>query len=115
MSFLIPNPNSRLARTRLFALDFDGQPARVIATSLVVVQVVLFLVGRAFDLAAGSAVAYGFFAAMLLFALLVLADAVSVRMPLGRAAFWAAVVTIGMIFGAIPYALRRQHLTRATH
>ena len=111
-TLMAPNPNSQLDRTNWFAVDFDAQPARVIATSLVVVQVALFLVGRAIDLATQSAVAYGFFAAMLLFATLVFADALSVRMPIRRAAFWAAAVTIGMIFGAIPYAHRRQSLRR---
>ncbi len=114
-TMMISHPNSQLDRSHWFSIDFDREPVRVIATSLVVVQVALFLIGRAFDLIVGSAVAYGFFATMLLFATLVFADARSVRMPLRRAAFWAAAVTIGMIFGAIPYALRRQHLTRATH
>jgi hypothetical protein len=49
---------------------------------------------------------------MLLFATLVFVDARSVRMPIRRAAFWAGAVTIGMIFGAIPYARRRQSLRR---
>ena len=111
-TLMAPNPNSQLDHTNWFAIDFDAQPARVIATSLVVVQVALFLIGRGIDLATQSAVAYGFFATMLLFATLVFVDALSVRMPLRRAAFWAAVVTIGMIFGAIPYARRRQSLRR---
>ena len=112
-TLMAPNPNSQLDRAHWFAIDFDAQPARVIATSLVVVQVALFLIGRAFDLAVRAEVAYGFFATMLLFAALVFMDALSVRMPIKRAALWAAAVTIGMIFGAIPYAQRRAHLTRA--
>jgi hypothetical protein len=114
-TLMAPNPNSQLDRANWFAVNFDAQPARVIATSLVVVQVALFLIGRAFDLAVRAGVAYGFFATMLLFAALVFGDAVSVRMPIKRAALWAAAVTIGMIFGAIPYARRRAHLTRAGH
>lgn len=112
-TILAPNPNAKLDRTNWFAIDFDRQPTRVVATSLVIVQVALFLAGRMIDLATQSQVAYGFFGTMLLFGLLVYADALSVRMPVKRAVFWAAAVTIGMIFGAIPYARRRQHLTRA--
>jgi hypothetical protein len=103
---------SRSAIGHWLALDFDGQPARVIAVSLFAVQVVLFLIGRAVDWAVGGPRAYGFFVAMLIYACLVGLDALSVRMPLRRAAFWAAVVTFGLIFGAIPYARRRQHLRR---
>jgi hypothetical protein len=111
-TLMAPNPNSQLDRTNWFAIDFDAQPARVIATSLVVIQVALFLIGRAIDLATQSAVAYGFFATMLRFATLVFTDAVRVRMPIRRAAFWAGAVTFGMIFGAIPYAQWRARLTR---
>ena len=113
-TMMVQHPNSQLDRTHWFSIDFDGEPARVIATSLVIVQVAFFLIGRAIDLATQSQVAYGFFATMLLFAALVFADALSVRMPIRRALLWAGAVTIGMIFGAIPYARRRAKLTRAT-
>jgi hypothetical protein len=39
-------------------------------------------------------------------------DALQVGYSFWRACFWATVVTIGWIFGAIPYALRRQHPRR---
>jgi hypothetical protein len=106
-----PGSLRHLREPEWFTVDFDGRSPAVIAISLFTVQAALFLVGRAVDVATGTDVAYGFVVTMLLFAALVFADARSVRFPLRQAAFWAAVVTIGMILGAIPYA-RRRHLRR---
>ncbi|HVL26302.1 MAG TPA: hypothetical protein VM450_19580 [Thermomicrobiales bacterium] len=104
-------PLRHLREPAWFSVEFDGRSSTVIAVSLFTVQVGLFLVGRAVDLILATDVAYGFVVTMLLFATLVFADARSVRFPLKQAALWAALVTFGMVFGAIPYA-RRRHLLR---
>jgi hypothetical protein len=95
-----------------FAVDFDGQPARVIALSLFAAQAALLALGWAVDRAIGSDLA-GFSTTMLLYAALVYLDARSVRYPAKRAAVWAAVAMFGLIVGAYAYARRRQHLRRA--
>ena len=94
------------------ALNFDSRPWTAIAVWLFAAQVVLLLISRAVDAIWFPVTSYGFFAAMLLFAGYVFLDALQVRYSFWRACFWATVVTIGWIFGAIPYALRRQHLRR---
>ena len=95
-----------------FAVDFDGRPWPVIAASLFAVQVALFAASRAVDLLVVPETGYGFLAAMLLFAGLVFADALSVGLGTKEAVAWASVVTLGWIVGAVPYARRRQHLRR---
>jgi hypothetical protein len=94
------------------ALDFDGRPWTAIAAWLFAAQVVLFLISRAVDAIWFPVTSTGFFAAMLLFAGYVFLDALQVGYSFWRAGFWASVVTIGWIFGAVPYALRRQHRRR---
>jgi hypothetical protein len=94
------------------ALDFDGRPWTAIAGWLFAAQVVLFVSSLVVDAMWFPVTSYGFFAAMLLFAGYVFLDALQVGYSFWRAFFWASVVTIGWIFGAIPYALRRQHRRR---
>jgi hypothetical protein len=52
-------------------------------------------------------------AAMLLFALLVGLDVLSVGLGWKRAAWWAFIVTIAWAFGTIPHSRQRQHLRRS--
>ncbi|SRR6266542_334876 len=94
------------------ALDFDVRSWTAIAVWLFGAQVVLFLIALAVDAIWFPVTSYGFFAAMLLFAGYVFLDALQVGYSFWRAVFWASVVTIGWIFGAVPYALRRQHRRR---
>lgn len=94
------------------ALDFDGHSWMAIAIWLFAAQVTFFLTSLAVDAIWFPVTSNAFFAAMLLFAGYVFLDALQVGYSFWRAGFWAAVVTIGWIFGAIPYALRRQHRRR---
>ena len=97
---------------RWVALDFDGQRWPAIAGWLFGAQLLVFALSRVVDAVWFPETSYGFFAAMLLFGGYVLLDALQVGYGLGRATLWAIAVTIGWIFGAIPYARRRQHRRR---
>lgn len=79
-----------------------------VAVALFAIQVVMFLVGVGIDQIVGGTASYGFLGGMGLFAGLILLDAISVGITTGRAIFWAVVVTIGTIFGALPYAYARR-------
>jgi hypothetical protein len=70
-------------------------------------QVALFLAGVAIDLAVGGTASYGFLGGMGLFAGLILLDGVSLGMTTGRALLWTLAVTLGTVFGAVPYAYER--------
>jgi hypothetical protein len=73
---------------------FDGQNWKTITAVLFGTQVLLFLVSLAADAIWFPVTSQGFFAAMLLFAVLVGLDALSVGLGWKRAAWWAFVVTI---------------------
>jgi hypothetical protein len=93
--------------------EFDGQDWKTIAAVVFGTQVLLFQVSLVVDAIWFPVNSQGFFAAMLLFAVLVGLDALSVSLGWKRAAWWAFIVTIAWIFGAIPYARHRQHLRRS--
>jgi hypothetical protein len=97
---------------RWIALDFDGHSWKAIAGWLFGAQVVVFAISRVVDAVWFPETSYGFFAAMFLFAGYVALDSLQVGMGLKRSVLWASAVTLLWIFGAIPYARRRQHLRR---
>ena len=91
---------------------FDGRAWPVIAASLFAVQAALFAASRVVDLFVVPGTGYGFLTAMLIFAGLVFADAHSAGLGTKMAAAWASMVTLGWLFGAVPYAWRREQLRR---
>jgi hypothetical protein len=88
-------------------LVLERHPWYVGAAWLFGLQVALSAVSRVVDALWFPVTSQGFFAAMLLFAVLVGMDALQAGMGARRAALWATIVTLGWIFGAVPYARRR--------
>jgi hypothetical protein len=91
------------------AWSMDQQSWQTVAGVIFATQVAFFLVGLGVDRIWFPDTSQGFFLAMALFGVLVGIDAMLAGFTPRRAAIWAVLVTGGWIFGAIPYARRRQH------
>jgi hypothetical protein len=104
-------PHDRGREPYLLAWLNDRPPVTA-AFILFGIQALLFLIGVGVDQIVGGTASYGFLGGMGLFAGLILLDALSLGMAVRSAIVWAIVVTLGTIFGALPYTNARRDALR---